>query len=287
MHQAIARNARTVRVCKSRVVLRDPFFAKVLTHSVTAGILLVVSLGSPGCEGPDMLTDEDKAALRLRFHPAYDSAVFGPVRSALDRYLPAGARVLDAGGGPGTWILRKYRSKIDRWIGVDVNPPERWLEDAFVLADVGHLPFASGLFDCIICYLVIEHLKEPEVAFAEFFRTLRSGGILLVKASNAASPIVALGRLLELPARGRFKGLLGGPPGEVFPAFYRCNTACRLDGALTSLGFKRLVLLSVDQTCEYTSFCRLAFALGLLYSRMVQALPVAGLRSTLIGVYRR
>jgi hypothetical protein len=60
-----------------------------------------------------------------------------------------------------------------------------------------------------------------------------------------------------------------------------------LDHTLTALRFKRLELTSVDQMCEYSCFCRPAFALGLLYSRAVQALPAVGLRSTLIGVYRR
>lgn len=234
-----------------------------------------------------MLTEVDRTALRARFHPDYDRLVLEPVRSALDRYLPVGARVLDAGGGPGTWVLRRYRSKIAHWVGVDLYLPDRRLEDAFVLADVNHLPFAPGLFDCIVCYLVVEHLREPEAAFAEFFRTLQSGGILLVKASNVRSPAIALGRFLDLPLRERLKCLIGARPGEVFPAFYRCNTAPRLDHALTALGFERLLLSSVDQTCEYSSFCRPAFALGLLYSRVVQALPAAGLRSTVIGVYRR
>jgi SAM-dependent methyltransferase len=234
-----------------------------------------------------MLTEKDRTALRARFYPSYDEVVFGPVRSALERYLPVGARVLDAGAGPGTWVLRERRSKIDHWVGVDVYLPAHRLEDAFVLADVNHLPFPPGSFDCIVCYLVVEHLREPEAAFTEFFRVLRRGGILLFKTSNVRSPLVALGRLLSLPLREWLKRLVSALPGEVFPAFYRCNTAPRLDHAMTALGFQRLLLSSVDQTCEYLSFCRPAFALGLLYSRVVQAAPASGLRSTLIGVYRR
>jgi SAM-dependent methyltransferase len=234
-----------------------------------------------------VLADKDRAALRQRFHPAYDRTVLGPVRTVLDRYLPVGAKVLDAGAGPGTWVLKRYRSRIGYWVGVDLYCPDRAVEDAFVLADVSHLPFAGGLFDCILGYLVVEHLKEPEAAFAEFFRTLRPGGILLVKTSNVSSPVIALTRFLDLPRRERLKSLAGVPAHEVFPAFYRCNTARRLDRALTTLGFKRLLLSSVDQTCEYSCFSRSAFVLGLLYSRLVQALPLPGLRSTLIGVYRR
>jgi len=234
-----------------------------------------------------MLTQEDRKALRSRFYPGYERAVIEPVWSALDQCLGDGARVLDAGGGSGTWVLRKYRRKIDRWIGVDLCRPDRHQEDAFALADVHSLPFAPGCFDCILCYLVVEHLQEPEAAFAEFFRTLTPGGTLLLKTSNVGSPVVALGRWLDISLRRRFKGLSGTSATDVFPAYYRCNTSSRLDHALTAVGFRRQSLISIDQTCEYLSFSRPAFALGLLYSRMIQALCVAGLRSTLIGVYIR
>ncbi len=50
----------------------------------------------------------------------------------------------------------------------------------FVAADLAHLPFADGTFDCITCGYVLEHLPEAEPGLAEMARVLQPGGRMLL-----------------------------------------------------------------------------------------------------------
>lgn len=234
-----------------------------------------------------MLTETERAAMRARLHPRYERLVFAPVEAALQRYLRPGAVVLDAGGGPGTWILRQHRATIGRWVGVDLYVPDRREEDAFVLGDLARLPFAAASFDLIVCYMVVEHLADPAAAFAGFARVLRPGGALILKTPNVRSPLMALARRLPVGAHRWFKRGLGVDDADVFPTRYRCNTAPALHQALVAAGFSRQALLEVDQTGEYFAFNRLTYTFGLLYSRLMQALPAGRWRSSLIAVYVR
>ncbi|MFA5983664.1 MAG: class I SAM-dependent methyltransferase [Methylococcaceae bacterium] len=49
-----------------------------------------------------------------------------------------------------------------------------------VFANASHLPFVDSCFDSVLMLDVLEHLAEPELALHEAFRSLRSGGILLL-----------------------------------------------------------------------------------------------------------
>jgi ubiquinone/menaquinone biosynthesis C-methylase UbiE len=46
----------------------------------------------------------------------------------------------------------------------------------FVTADMTHMPFADGSFDCITCGYVLEHLPNAEPGLAEMSRVLTRGG---------------------------------------------------------------------------------------------------------------
>jgi ubiquinone/menaquinone biosynthesis C-methylase UbiE len=51
---------------------------------------------------------------------------------------------------------------------------------SFVAADLSHLPFPDGAFDCITCGYVLEHLPNPEPGLAEMARVLQPGGRMLL-----------------------------------------------------------------------------------------------------------
>lgn len=54
-----------------------------------------------------------------------------------------------------------------------------------VQADIAQAPFPSGSFDAVLCLDVLVHFAEGEEsrAIAEFARTLRSGGLLIIRVS--------------------------------------------------------------------------------------------------------
>ncbi len=60
------------------------------------------------------------------------------------------------------------------WVGVD-----HAAKGAPILADAHSLPFADGVFDCVLTVAVFEHLKYPFVAIEELHRVLKPGGRLV------------------------------------------------------------------------------------------------------------
>jgi ubiquinone/menaquinone biosynthesis C-methylase UbiE len=104
--------------------------------------------------------------------------------------LPGG-RVLDAGCGSGSLVIRLARHgfKVD---GIDLSEEslslgqkrieEMGLEDRASLrrGDVTHTDFLDETFDGIVCGEVLEHLAGDVAAVCEFNRILKSGGICVV-----------------------------------------------------------------------------------------------------------
>jgi ubiquinone/menaquinone biosynthesis C-methylase UbiE len=49
-----------------------------------------------------------------------------------------------------------------------------------VAADLTRIPFATGLFDAVVCGYVLEHLPDPRPGLAELARVMRPGGKMLL-----------------------------------------------------------------------------------------------------------
>jgi ubiquinone/menaquinone biosynthesis C-methylase UbiE len=102
-----------------------------------------------------------------------------------------GARsILDIGSGAGQIArhLLKYSDEDTKLTCVDLS--HRMLHRArnrlkstipqFVTADLAHLPFADGSFDCITCGYVLEHLPDPATGLQQIARVLQTGGRLFL-----------------------------------------------------------------------------------------------------------
>jgi len=141
--------------------------------------------------------------------------------------LPAGARVLDAGCGPGALSVALARR------GCSVRAMDLSREmlqiarsgfraakagpDAFCRATIEHVPFADASFDLVCSSGVIEYLPDHGRAVAEFHRVLKPGGVLILPTTNLRAPanwprpiadfvlrLPGVGALVGLPPR-RFK----------------------------------------------------------------------------------
>jgi ubiquinone/menaquinone biosynthesis C-methylase UbiE len=105
--------------------------------------------------------------------------------------VPAGARVLELGCGPGHLAIRLVRDHRLDVVGLDLDPAmvERARLGAkrltgarpeFVVGDAAALPFDAAEFDLVVSTLSLHHWSDPASASAEIARVLRPGGRVLV-----------------------------------------------------------------------------------------------------------
>jgi SAM-dependent methyltransferase len=99
-----------------------------------------------------------------------------------------------------------------------------------VNADVAALPFKNGVFSCVICSEVVEHIKQNSI-FEEISRILQEGGILILGTPDYGR---LRWRIIEF-----FYGLL--QPGGYKDKHITKYDNLTLNNILTSQGFKILI----------------------------------------------
>lgn len=95
---------------------------------------------------------------------------------AVRRHLPSAGLVLDVGSADAPsagWL-----SQIGRVVAVDLDV--RGLRPGGICGSAEALPFASGSFDVIAAFDVIEHCANEVRALAEVRRVLRPGGVAAI-----------------------------------------------------------------------------------------------------------
>lgn len=126
-----------------------------------------------------------------RWAPTYDSetAVTTLENDLIGRIgaVPQARRVLDAGCGTGR-RMREVNGRLV--IGIDVT--FNMLAHAkrrvrLAAADVRALPFQADLFDLVYCRLVLGHVAELSIAYAELARVCRAAGTVIVSDFHAAA----------------------------------------------------------------------------------------------------
>jgi SAM-dependent methyltransferase len=100
----------------------------------------------------------------------------------------APALVLDLGCGDGKSAAVFREAKPDvAWVGLDIAESElarKVRDEAVVLYDGVHMPFASGSVPLIYSQQVFEHVRHPEQVLAEIARVLTPGGLFLGSTSH-------------------------------------------------------------------------------------------------------
>jgi len=152
------------------------------------------------------------------------------LRGCLAAELRPGARVLDAGCGPGAlarWIVEQ-ESQV-RMTLVDAAPSvlkrAAYVPGRHVRANMLALPFSDAEFDIVICAWALETTEDPGGAATELERVLAPGGLLCCCVCTA--PEAWQTRMTSLPLRlaivHLFKGafLPGVFPTSLAPAFLR------------------------------------------------------------------
>lgn len=118
----------------------------------------------------------------------------------LDKYFFTGARVLDAGCGPGVSALSLMGAKLDtvKYFGVDIssavdlakeNFSEAKKPGEFMQADLTNLPFQGPAFDVIFSEGVLHHTDCTKTSFKYLSRLLAMGGFFLFYVYRKKGPV--------------------------------------------------------------------------------------------------
>ena len=196
--------------------------------------------------------------------------------------------VLDLGCGAGN-VRTDVRGDVEIVIGCDLDAAvgRNATVHHRVKADGYRLPFGDGTFDLVSMDFVIEHLADPIAFFREVRRVLRLGGRLVFRTPNRLHYVAIIASATphwfhELVAN-RSRGLAAS--GGVWPTYYRANTTRRITAALEAAGLGAIKLEMIEREPSYLAFAAPAFALGILYERVVNSTErLARFRSNIFGV---
>jgi SAM-dependent methyltransferase len=124
-----------------------------------------------------------------RFVPGFIKRFIDPVTANIDKFVESsffdvepGHLILDAGAGE-CRFKDKLKGKL-RYIAVDTTWGDQdWdYSKIDVMSHLESLPFASRVFDSIICTQVLEHVSEPQLVLNELSRTLKEDGMICLTA---------------------------------------------------------------------------------------------------------
>jgi SAM-dependent methyltransferase len=104
-------------------------------------------------------------------------------------------RVLEAGCGSATYL--KFTPAC-YFVGIDISNEQlrrNSMLDEKILGDVQSYSFPANLFDLVVCWNVLEHVKRPDLAIKNFAIALKPDGLLILSLPNVYSVKGLLTRL--------------------------------------------------------------------------------------------
>lgn len=239
------------------------------------------------------------ATLIRRYFPAYRSPKV-VYESVLAELVQSETVWLDLGCGYTICGDRELNRELPRRarlvVGCDRDPylSRHSSIDHLVLCDAAALPFRDGSFTLVTSSMVVEHLPDPEHAFREVARVTRPAGTFVVFTPNRfnyAMLVAALTpyrfhlffkKLTYFLARGEWRDF----SEDLFPTFYRANSARRLRQLLQSSGFRETRLEHLSFAHSF-GFVRPLYALSLLFERFVNWCGLDTLKADLLAVCMR
>ena len=118
--------------------------------------------------------------------------------------LPADAKVLESGCGPGP-VSRHLAAHNAGWYVTGIDPSSHFIAKArekaadtpnvdFVEGDARKLPFDDGTFDAVVFHTALCHIPDAASAIGEAHRVLKSGGTIAIFDGDYATTSVAVGQ---------------------------------------------------------------------------------------------
>ena len=212
-----------------------------------------------------------------RFYPDsqknWDDLIF---RQRVLEVIDPSMRLLDLGAGAGIVSAMNFKGLAAHVCGVDLDP--RVVDNPFLdegrVSDAGEIPYPDASFDVVISDNVMEHLDYPEEAFREIFRVLRPSGKLLFKTPNRTHYMPFIARITPHRFHQWVNRRRGRHEVDTFPTRYRCNSSAQIRCHAANVGLTLEQIELIEGRPEYLRISAPSYLVGLVYERLVNALPV-------------
>jgi SAM-dependent methyltransferase len=239
-----------------------------------------------------MFTERDRRKCEALYEKYYAGRKFHDslYRDLIRRYLPPGARLLDAGCGRYLRFCREFASEA-HVVGIDLDETfdcDNRRPPYAVRGDLAALPFPSEWFDIVITRSVVEHLEDPPRVFREFARVLRPGGKVVVLTPNKYDYVSIIAAVTPYWVhRALVSRIFRVPADDVFPTLYRANTLSGMEKAMAAAELTTCELDTVNHYPAYLMFSPLLFRIGVLYERLTALNSLRSLRGLILGVFEK
>jgi SAM-dependent methyltransferase len=223
--------------------------------------------------------------IKEMFYPETRFGGFSDVDGTLAFYLRVNALLhpdailVDYGCGRGAYEedsvflrreLRIFKSKVSKVVGLDIDQKaeDNPYLDEFHLIKGDRWELSNSSVDIIVCDSVLEHLKAPDIFFAEARRVLKINGMLCIRTPNLWGYVAIISRLI--PNRSHIalleKVKKNTKMQDVFPTYYRCNTIPQIRKRMEECGLQHVVY-GYGPEPAYLSFSKVAYWFGVLHQR--------------------
>jgi SAM-dependent methyltransferase len=205
-------------------------------------------------------------------------------------------KVLDVGCGRGSRVddrcelrrqLQDFRGAGRRVLGIDPDAnaaSNPFLDEFRLMQDVRRWPVEDASIDLLYADYVLEHVDDPAAFFGEVARVLRPGGHACFRTPNRWSYPSLAARLVPNRMHAAVTGYVqqGREARDVFPTFYRCNSAGRLRELFREHGLAGCAY-TLESEPTYLAFSPLLYRIA---ARLHPLIP-SPFRATLLGFARR
>lgn len=178
--------------------------------------------------------------------------------------------LLDAGCGRTVPVLVKYKNRVRRLIGVDLEDPEDVNGIEYLKSDMSNIIVDEQSVDLVISRAVLEHIREPEKVFNEIARVLKKNGHFIFLIPNLWDYASLLSMALPNNLHPKLvSAVTGRKMDDTFPAYYKVNTRNAIIRIAGSAGFRVESFEYLGQYPSYLKFNRILFLIGILYEKTV------------------
>src|SRR5215831_3144704 len=158
-----------------------------------------------------------------------------------------------------------------------------------LVSDVGHVPLKSESVDGVICNMVLEHLREPDMVFREFSRVLKKGGHLIVMTPSIFNIVTIVNRLIPNRFHPKIANYLtGANESDTFPTYYLANSLGRLRRLLTHNQMQEAEVIMYQPPPYAFVFSRLVCRIAIAFYHFINTWECLGpLRGVIIARYQK